>query len=486
MKRHIPIALLAVLMGACTAPTRQERSYRFADPGGGSGKLPTPTAPAKAADRPPAANVKPTGVPPRATTVDQAMTFEQVLQYSLEHHPLLKARQYEVEAARAKLTTAGLLPNPRFVMDSRSPTAKDDPTELTARVMFTVQTAGKRRLAQSVAEADIQRAAVLLSKETERVLMEAVDAANEVLYLQELAVLDAQFSDLAAMSAKMAQEKLKGGGATEVESLLTEVNAVDIESDRLKTINKLEASRLRLARAMGVPELRPVSIQGKLAVEPVPPVPLDAVLATARQRRPDLAEAEAEVVLRRQQLALAYAKARPDFEIGPRFHESFRDTDSLGVRFEMDLPVFDRNQGGICQRAAQVQSARALADAAELASLGDVAAVYVQLEPLQSRLRYYETDVLPLATRTENVLRDAIAAQTIDPSALSNHLMKLGKMRMDYLELRYLYNHLRMRLELFLGCRLGDLAQETTNGQAAATPQEPPRKAKTAPNSPRS
>ena len=115
------------------------------------------------------------------------MTVEQSLEYALGHHPLLQARQHEVEAARARLITAGLLPNPRFVLNTGSPLDREGPTDLLGRLEFTILTGGKRRLREAAAEAGIQRTRLALDRETEQVLAEAADAAVEVLYLQELA-----------------------------------------------------------------------------------------------------------------------------------------------------------------------------------------------------------------------------------------------------------------------------------------------------------
>ena len=87
----------------------------------------------------------------------EGVPLEQLLTYALEHHPLLKARQHEVEIAQARLITAGLLPNPQLVLDTETPTRTIDDTSLTTRLMFTIPLGNKRNLARRAAQAAIER-----------------------------------------------------------------------------------------------------------------------------------------------------------------------------------------------------------------------------------------------------------------------------------------------------------------------------------------
>ena len=92
----------------------------------------------------------------------------------------------------------GLLPNPQLVMDTESPVERNGATTLTSRVTFTLPTGGKRRWRMAAAEAAVARSQAAQARETELILAEAADAAIEVLYLQELAVLQGELSHLAA------------------------------------------------------------------------------------------------------------------------------------------------------------------------------------------------------------------------------------------------------------------------------------------------
>jgi len=380
------------------------------------------------------------------------MTVEHVLEHALEHHPLLRARQHEVEAARARLVTAGLLPNPQFVLDTESPVDEVGPTIMSTRVTFTVPTGRKRRLRQVAAEAGIQRTRYSLARETELVLAEAADAALEVLYLQELAEVQAELGELAAKAASLEKARFQGGALPYRLAIRAELDAATLELSRLDTQGRLALARIRLSRAVGLRPSHPVTVQGRLAVQPVPAVPLEALLVEAEASRPDLAESRATVLESQRELDLARAEARPDIVFGPRVHDVLSDTgDRVGARVAVDVPLFDRNQGVIAERAAQVRTGCALLDVTEISTLSDVAAAYAEIQAIQARLGYHEAHIRPMLAQTEATIRDASVEKVLDPGRAAELLERLAKMRLEELDLRYRHASLRTRLEILLG-----------------------------------
>ena len=127
----------------------------------------------------------------------QEFTVEEALLFTLDNHPRLRARAEEVEVARAALITAGILPNPQFVLDTDSPTSDPGATELATRVMFTIPTGGKRHLAEIAAKAGIDEARWAVDTEAHLLLTETADAALEVLFLQELVKLQQEMIRIA-------------------------------------------------------------------------------------------------------------------------------------------------------------------------------------------------------------------------------------------------------------------------------------------------
>jgi cobalt-zinc-cadmium efflux system outer membrane protein len=383
------------------------------------------------------------------------MTVEQALLYALDNHPRLRARAHEVEVARADLITAGLLPNPQLVIDTDRPINEDGPFEISGRLMFTIPTAGKRWKAESAASAGITVARWAADEEAYLVLLETAEAALEVLYLQESVVLQEQLMKLAEEVVKIQRELIEARVVGSAQALSAEIDAVEIEFDRLNNQTLLEIARMRLSRALGLAHPQQMRIGGALQAQPLDPLPLDVLLAEAVRVRPDLARAESAIAQSRRQVRAAIASGVPDIEIGPLYSaELDGENESLGFRFGTDLPWFDRAQGDVYEAISQTRANEALRDEVRMMSLHDVADAYLQLRPIELGVNQYEQKILPLARRTEELLRDPEATRALGPVDIANEIRKLGQLRLKHLELRYQHTLIRTKLELLLGRRL--------------------------------
>jgi cobalt-zinc-cadmium efflux system outer membrane protein len=413
-------------------------------------------------------HVEPTVIPASHQTVEtpgrisipgdpetNAFSIEQALAYTLDNHPRLRARTQEVEVARADLITAGLIPNPQLVIDADAPINESGPVDLSGRLVFTFLTGGKRERATMAAKTGIAVAQWAIDSEAYLLLVETAEASLEVLYLQELVKLQRELAALAEEAAKFQREKVEAGAVPAPEALAAEIDEVEIEFDGLNNQTLLQVARVRLSRAMGFSRPAELQVDGTLDVTPVENLTLDALLSEVVQVRPELAQAETAIAKSRRDIVAAQASAVPDIELGPRYGtELGKQQDTLGIRFGMDLPWFDRKQGDIYEAASQARVNEALRDEVRLTSLHDVADAYLQLRPIEAALEQYDVRVLPLVRRAEELLHDPQASQALDPVEVSDQLRKLVKIKLKQLELRYQHNLIRTKLELLLGREL--------------------------------
>ncbi len=380
-------------------------------------------------------------------------TVAEALQFALDHHPILRVRQQEVEIARAKLVAAGLLPNPDLTVDLATP---DDSTggasRLSTRLMFTVPIGPKGELRTDVAAYGVQASRWALSSETKRVLADVVDAATEVLYLRELAVLDGQVAEMAGKIVEIQKERFKAAAVPYRNVVLVELAAGKAELAQRKTMAQLSQARVRLARAIAANDGALPDVRGSLAVDPVAFPPLADVLARAGRCSPELAKADDVIRENRQQAALESWKAVPDVSIGPRVQTDLGDTgqDRIGGRLDMQLPLFNQNQGPIAESEAQLQMSCANHKLIEITTLNDVASLYLELQDAQSQADYYRTQVRPLIARTEAALRDAFQDRAVAAYELTDLLESMARMELGELETRYAHQRLRARLEILL------------------------------------
>jgi outer membrane protein, heavy metal efflux system len=395
----------------------------------------------------------------------QPLTIEEVLQCVLQNHPMVRVRQHEVEIARGRLITARLLPNPRLVMQSRTPVDAAADSGLTTRIEFTLPIGPKRELRTAAATTAVRESQLAMNIEIKLLLMEATDAAVQVQYLQELVALDRQVAALARQAAEVQRERSKVAAVPFVpfrNVVLAELAATNADLAERNAMTLLEQAQLRLSRAMGLSQPAPPVMQGQVVVEWLQPMSLAAVLDEARRVAPELAQSQAAIEGSRQRLAFARWQAVPDVTVAPVLQESFDHAtgQTMGARFVSDLPLFDRNQGVIAESAATVESNRARLAVAEISTLADVSAAYLQLRDVQARWDYYVAHARPLLDKTETTIREAFTEQAVTASEMIDLLEQLARMRRNDLDLRWQHHRLRARLEMLLERRISNPAAE--------------------------
>ncbi|MDZ4784155.1 MAG: TolC family protein [Planctomycetia bacterium] len=384
-----------------------------------------------------------------------------VLEFAKHNHPQLASIAQEIDLARAERLGAGLFANPQLVMDADGAVDGDDAPSLTTRIDFTVPIGHKRQRGMSAADAAEQRARGELDYETDLVLLEVSNAAAEVLYLQELAEQQQYLSDLNLRFANMQNERAKQNVITEVDRLLADTSAKEAEFERLQSLTELEQARLVMAQAMGMTNPRPLELADRLQTVRVPAVPLERVIAVAREVRPEFRAGNWGIREQQRRTDLARAEAIPDLTLSPRYNEAFNDdNDNLGARFATDLLLWNFNQGEIAAGLASTRQARADLRLSESTTLGEVARAYALLAPMERQLIYYDEQVAPSMQASIASIEQAFEVQAIDAAELSQQLSRLAKLRRAHLELRYLHHQTRMQLEILLKRPLSALATE--------------------------
>lgn len=395
------------------------------------------------------------------TLGDGPVSLLRVLDYARANHPTLRVKAQEIDLARAERVGASLVANPQLVMDADGPVDGDNPTSLSTRIDFTIPMGDKRQRAMSAASAAEERARQELAYETDLVLLEVSDAATTVLYLQELAEQQQQLSDLNARFAKMQDERAARNVITDVDRLLADTSAKEAEFERLRTLADLEQARLALAQAMGMREPRSIALSDHLQATPSPPIPLQRLFAEVRRVRPEFRAGDWGIREQQRRVTAARAMALPDIRISPRYRESFDDPDDqMGGRFATDLMLWNWNQGEIAEALAGTRQAQANLQVYENTTFGEVAQRYVLLAPLERQLAYYDQQVEPAMQEAIASIEKAFAVQAIDAAELAQQLTRLAKLRREHLELRYLHQQNRMRLEILLRRPLASFAAE--------------------------
>lgn len=325
-----------------------------------------------------------------------ALTIQACRDRALAHHPLLAAREAEVEAAGAEARQDGAGANPELAFE-----AEDfgggrpgwDEAQLTASISLALEPFGTRGARREAGKAG-RAAAAAGAAATRRDLLAEVD-------LRFFALLTAQARCVALAGAAAATDTLLAA-VTELVAA-GEVSPIELDRARIERARaaaalrqasgEMAAARLALAELWGG-RGDTLNVLGEL--DALPSLPARDAVIGAPLDSPELAQWSSEAARQRAQASLA-ARERwpaPVISAGVRRYEESREQ-AYTAAVALPLPLFDR-------RGAALAAARARERAAQLSQEAEAARLRT------ARLAAWER--LAAARETALLLRDAALA----------------------------------------------------------------------------
>lgn len=340
-----------------------------------------------------------------AVTVDpaQPVTPQQVGMLAVLNDPELAAQRGKLEAARADLQSARLLPNPSvglgyaFLLGGPGTTdavAASISQDIRSIVTYSAHVdAAKARYKQVSADAlwDVWQVA-----QKARLLAIGINSEQREIEQreQQLGVLTRQLRDIHA-----ATEAGNLDLTAEAPMLATEAGAQrDLAQVRLSWLKDWQ----ELDSLLG---LRPTVRFTIAAPEPVKvPDSIDALIASLPTRRPDLVALKLGYDAAEEDVRAAILGQFPAFTLGGSGGSDTSAVSSFGPAITFDLPIFDRNQAKI----ASTQATRLQLHAQYQARLDDAEST---ARSLLARMHVLDANLATARTALESALSHARAAQ---------------------------------------------------------------------------
>lgn len=247
--------------------------------------------------------------------------------------------------------------------------------------------------------------------------------------------------EAAELSEKAARESLaaadaryRAGSATPADRLQAQTALSQATLTRIRVAGDLQAARGTLANAIGLDAHRPLQLRplGPIGTPPDFDRNVEALIAEARQRRPDLAAAEAQLRAARANVEANRAAHLPSISLTatPGWQESGGlTTQSTGIGIAINIPLFSGFAQNYRVRTAEAQAdlKAAQRDRLQLQVALDVWRSYQGLQTATQSMRT-TSDLLASAEQSERValgryragvgnILDLLAAQTALASA---------------------------------------------------------------------
>lgn len=329
------------------------------------------------------------------------LSLGQAVEAALLHNPELAASAYEITAAEARITQAGLRPNPELAgqFENMFGTGEESGTqslESTLSLSQVIELGNKRASRLNVASLDRDVAAIERQAQQLDVLAEVTRRFINVVAAQQAQTLARSATALTEQTLAAIVTRVQAARSPKAEQSRASIAVTRARIEQQQADSNLHSARRALAASWGARSADFVSAKADLF--DLVPVKSFEDLSSRVQRNPDFLRFATEARLRDGELRLAQANARPNLNVsaGLRRFEATRDI-ALVAGFSVDLPVSNRNQGAIREAQARREQLRAQSQAALIRAEATLFSLYEELLAARSRVETLRGDAIPQA-----------------------------------------------------------------------------------------
>jgi len=334
------------------------------------------------------------------------LRLEDLERMGLEKNPTLAQAEASVRVSQGRRRQAGSYPNPvvGYFGEELSFRALNQTSEHGVFVEQTFPLGGKLGKAKRIFAREIEQAESLAQAQRQRVINSIRALYYEALGAQRLVDLRVELGNLAREAAEITRELYNVGQADRPDRLEIEIEVERAEIDLLRAKNDREEVWRALGTMVGNPELRPVRLEGNLEEGPAS-FDQEELLASLLRDSPELKAAQAGVERARAVLARERAERIPDLFVrgGVAYNNEILERDGRKIGAEgvieagVNVPIFNRNQGGIAAAEAELAIAEREMERLQLMLRGRFASSFREYRNAAVMAEKYRTQVIPKA-----------------------------------------------------------------------------------------
>jgi cobalt-zinc-cadmium efflux system outer membrane protein len=353
--------------------------------------------------------------------LQHGVTEDELVARALASNPMLAAQRQQIEIAKGDVTQAHLRKNPSLNLGGLKEVNGGD-NSFSVSGMLPLELYGRRARRTEVAESkeDVSKQSFadqerLLTGEVRNHFGEALAAIRNLKFTEQLLQVNQDF-------LKLMEERVRQGATPPLDADETRVEVNRIETMRIDYEAKVEVALLALKEAVGIDPQESIRLKGDLELGQLA-YDQKQLLQLAIDHRPDLAMQHANEALANAELRSDKAMGKLDASIfggyqrpDSGFSQQGFDADgnltpirqtfnyaTFGVN--IDLPLFNRNQGAVVSDKAAIQATHNQVAAVDLNLRHEVTQNLVRFNGAQGRVAVYRNGVRDQAARNLDVVR---------------------------------------------------------------------------------
>lgn len=328
------------------------------------------------------------------------LSLSVVEQLAVANSPTIAQAEARIKALHGKLCQVGLAPNPTIGYTASEIGADGKAGQQGAYAGQDFITAHKLQRNRAIVAAEIEQAEQQLAAILRRVQTDVRVRFYETLLAQRRYELASRIQQIADQAAETSQVLLD---AQEIPLAGLLQSQVQQESSRLLVVtsqNALDQAWRRLEVLVGPQQLARQSLEGDVSQLPLT-LDFEQQLAQLQATSPEIAAAIAGVERSRRVLSRECVEAVPDInaQVSVQYDDSSDDT-ITGVQVSFPLPLWNRNQGGICRAQADVTGAVRNVERIERQLAQRLADAYREYADARTTAETYANEILTRSQRT--------------------------------------------------------------------------------------
>ncbi len=340
------------------------------------------------------------------------VSLQEAIDLAVAHNPSLQATRTQIPQSQAEEITANLRPNPVLSWDTQF-IPLFNPSQISADYFNTqaqfdlglgyLLERGKKRQHRLEAARNQTSVTVAQVSDAERSL--TFNVAQQFINVL-LAESNLQFANEALKSYQqtvdISAQRYKAGDISEGDFLKIKLQLLQFQTDVSSAMLARTQALATLRQNLGYESVASdYDVEGELEYKPLK-LNVDDLKATALRSRPDVAAAQKGVTLAQSQHTLELANGKRDL------NTSFNYSHVAGLNtgaffFNMEIPIFNRNQGEIARTQYAIGQAQSTAKAAEETALTDVTNAYEAARSADQVLQLYTTGYLDQAKESRDI-----------------------------------------------------------------------------------
>lgn len=343
---------------------------------------------------------------PAAGADQKTIVLEELQQMALQQNPTFAQAAANIRAAEARKQQSGLYPNPTVGYQGEEIRGGSfQGGEQGFFIQQNIVLAGKLNLNQHIFEQEKKQAETEADEQKLRVVTNVKMSFIQALAAQQTLELRQNLGKLADDAAETSRQLANVGQADAPDVLEAEVEAQQAGLAVVMAEQNQQRAWKELATVVGNPHLHLMRLEGDL--EDTPAIDADVLVEKIVNESPAVKIAELGVKKAEATLARAKRETIPDLQVRAGMEQNLELLDATGrsvglqgfADVGVQIPIFNRNQGGIASSKADVERAQREVERVKL-SLRERAATVVQNYTYsQTAAARYKNQMIPRAQK---------------------------------------------------------------------------------------